>query len=105
MWLMKISLLLILMLSSLVILSACTGVKTQTLEECYKDTKIKNVDNVTIQDGTTGGSETFTEQEQINEFFTSSEGGVFYAVYVDCQSLEEFRERKSPEPRAHGSHG
>lgn len=53
---------------SLVFLSACATGKTQTLEEFYKDAKIEQVDQVTIQDGTTGASKTITNPEQIDEF-------------------------------------
>lgn len=67
---MRKSLSLILLLSSLVMLSACTGAKTQSLEVFYNDAKIENVDKVIIQDGTTGDSVSITEQEQINEFLT-----------------------------------
>lgn len=67
---MRKSLFLITLLSSLVMLSACNGAKTQSLEEFFKDSKIENVDKIIIQDGTTGGSESITEQEQINEFLT-----------------------------------
>ena len=66
---MKKSLILILMLSFL-IMSACTGGKTQSLEEFYKDAKIGNIDKVIIQDGTTGASKVITEQEQIDEFLS-----------------------------------
>ncbi|WP_226087597.1 hypothetical protein [Mesobacillus sp. S13] len=67
---MRKSLFQITLLSSLVMLSACNGAKTQSLEEFFKDSKIENVDKIIIQDGTTGGSESITEQEQINEFLT-----------------------------------
>lgn len=52
----------------LVLLSACTVLKTQTLEEFYRDAKIEKVDKVIIQDGSTGYSKTIVEQEQIDEF-------------------------------------
>lgn len=65
---------LLILLVSLLLLSACTNVgtngKTQLLEEFYKDAKIKNVDKVIIQDGSTGASKTITNQEQIGEFLT-----------------------------------
>ena len=67
--LIKKSLVLILM-SSLFIMSACTGAKTQSLEEFYKDAKIGNIDKVIIQDGSTGASKEITEQEQIDEFLS-----------------------------------
>ena len=66
---MKKSLVLILM-SSLVIMSACTGAKTQSLEDFYKDEKIGNIDKVIIQDGSTGASKAITEQKQIDEFLS-----------------------------------
>ncbi|RDU38647.1 hypothetical protein DRW41_03540 [Neobacillus piezotolerans] len=68
---------LILLLGNLFMLSACagketqtTGTKTQTLEEFYMAEKVENVDKIIIQDGTTGNSESITEQEQINEFLS-----------------------------------
>ncbi|TSI05767.1 hypothetical protein [Lysinibacillus sp. BW-2-10] len=63
------SLFLILLLSLLVV-SACTNEKTQTLEKFYKDAKIENVDKVIIQDGATGFTKTITNQEQIGEFLS-----------------------------------
>lgn len=58
------------LLVSLLLLSACSNGKTQSLEEFYKDAKIENVDKVIIQDGSTGANKTITNQEQINEFLT-----------------------------------
>ena len=58
------------LLISLLLLSACSNGKTQSLEEFYKDAKIENVDKVIIQDGSTGATKTITNQEQINEFLT-----------------------------------
>ncbi|MFE3577619.1 hypothetical protein [Lysinibacillus sp. NPDC059133] len=52
----------------LVLLSACSNEKTQSLEEFYKDAKIENVDKVIIQDGSTGYAKTITKKEQIGEF-------------------------------------
>ncbi|WP_438314852.1 hypothetical protein [Sporosarcina sp. FA9] len=66
---MKKSLILIL-ISSLFIITACTGAKTQSLEEFYKDAKIENIDKIIIQDGSTGASKVITEQEQIDEFLS-----------------------------------
>lgn len=66
---MKKSLILFLTLS-LFIMSACTGSKTQSLEEFYMDAKIGNIDKVIIQDGTTGVSKEVTEQEQIDAFLS-----------------------------------
>lgn len=60
----------LMMLICLLLLSACSNGKTQTLEEFYKDAKIENVDKVIIQDGSTGYSKTITNQEQINEFLS-----------------------------------
>ena len=39
-------------------------------KEFYKDAKIKNVDKVIIQDGSTGYSKAITNQEQISEFLS-----------------------------------
>ena len=66
---MKKSLFLILLVS-LLLLSACTNGKTQSLEEFYKDAKIENVDKVIILDGSTGYSKTIMKQEQIGEFLS-----------------------------------
>ncbi|MEH7114296.1 hypothetical protein V7124_18180 [Neobacillus niacini] len=66
---MKKSLILILLVS-LYLLSACKNEKTQPLEEFYKDAKIESVDKVIIQDGSTGASKTITQQEQIGEFLS-----------------------------------
>lgn len=66
---MKKSLFLILLVS-LLLLSACTNGKTQSLEEFYKDAKIENVNKVIIQDGSTGYSKTITKQEQIGDFLS-----------------------------------
>lgn len=52
----------------LVLLSACSNEKKQSLEEFFKDAKIINVDKIIIQDGSTGYSKTITKQEQIGEF-------------------------------------
>lgn len=60
----------LLLLFSLLLVSACTNGKTQSLEEFYKDAKIESVDKVIIQDGSTGASKTITQQEQINEFLS-----------------------------------
>lgn len=59
----------LILLASLLLLSACTNGKTQSLEEFYK-LKIENVDKVIIQDGSTGYSKTMVEQEQIDGFVT-----------------------------------
>ena len=61
---------LIILVASLVILSACadTKGKTQSLQEFYKDANIENVNKVIIQDGSTGLSKTITNQEQIDAF-------------------------------------
>ena len=64
---MKKSLILILLVS-LYLLSACKNEKTQPLEEFYKDAKIESVDKVIIQDGSTGASKTIIQQEHIGEF-------------------------------------
>ena len=56
------------LLICLLLLSACSNGKTQSLEAFYKDAKIGNVDKVIIQDGSTGYSKTITNQEQIGEF-------------------------------------
>ena len=58
------------LLISLLLLSACSNGKTQSLEGFYKDAKIENVDKVIIQDGSTGYSKTITNQEQIVEFLS-----------------------------------
>lgn len=58
------------LLICLLLLSACSNGKTQSLEEFYKDAKIENVDKVIIQDGSTGYSKTITNQEQIGEFLS-----------------------------------
>lgn len=66
--------LLFIVLINLFLLSACTNVdtngKTQSLEAFYKDAKIENVDQVIIQDGSTGASKTVTKQEDIAEFLS-----------------------------------
>ena len=67
--LMKKNLVLILMFS-LFVLSACTGAKTHSLGEFYKDAKIRNIDKVIIQNGSTGASKVITEQEEIDEFLS-----------------------------------
>jgi hypothetical protein len=64
---MKKSLILILLVS-LYLLSACENEKMQPLEEFYKDAKIESVDKVIIQDGSTGASKTIIQQERIGEF-------------------------------------
>lgn len=56
------------LLICLLLLSACSNGKTQSLEGFYKDAKIENVDKVIIQDGSTGYSKTIANQEQIDEF-------------------------------------
>ena len=58
------------LLICLLLLSACSNGKTQSLEEFYKDAKIENVDKVIIQDGSTGYSKTITNQDQIGEFLS-----------------------------------
>ncbi|MEG0448760.1 MAG: hypothetical protein RR595_02760 [Lysinibacillus sp.] len=58
------------LIAGLFIISACTDVKTQSLEEFYKDAKIENVDKVIIQNGTTGASKVIIEQAQIGEFLS-----------------------------------
>lgn len=55
---------------SLFLVSACTDVKTQSLEEFYKEAEIETVDQIVIQDGSTGASKTITEQQQIDEFLS-----------------------------------
>ncbi len=55
---------------SLLLLSACTNGKTQSLEGFYKDAKLENIDKVIIQDGSTGASKTITNLEQIGEFLS-----------------------------------
>ncbi|TQR26665.1 hypothetical protein C7Y47_24290 [Lysinibacillus sphaericus] len=62
--------LLLILLVSLFLVSACTNGKTQSLETFYKDTKIEKIDKVVIQDGSTGASKTITKQEQINDFIS-----------------------------------
>lgn len=52
------------------ILSACTDAKSQSLEEFYEDANIEKVDQIIIQDGTTGASKKIKEQERINEFLS-----------------------------------
>ncbi|MGE7930735.1 hypothetical protein [Lysinibacillus xylanilyticus] len=60
--------LILILLVSLLFVSACTNGKTQSLEAFYKDAKIESIDKVVIQDGSTGASKTITKQEQINDF-------------------------------------
>ncbi|MFY0742612.1 hypothetical protein AB1K09_08755 [Solibacillus silvestris] len=60
----------LMLLICLLLLSACSNGKTQSLEWFYNDAKIENVDKVIIQDGTTGYSKTITNQEQIGEFLS-----------------------------------
>ena len=60
----------LMLLICLLLLSACSNGKTQSLEEFYNDAKIENVDKVIIQDGSTGYSKTITNQEQIGEFLS-----------------------------------
>lgn len=55
---------------NIVSLSACSDAKTQSLEKFYEDADIEKVDQVIIQDGTTGASKAITEQEQIEEFLS-----------------------------------
>lgn len=57
-------------LTCILLLSACSNGKTQSLEEFYKDAKIEIVDKINIQDGSTGYSKTITDQEQIDEFLS-----------------------------------
>lgn len=66
---MKKSLYLILLVS-LLVLTACTNGKTQSLEDFYKDAEIERVDKVIIQDGSTGASKTITKQAQIGAFLS-----------------------------------
>ncbi|AMO85349.1 hypothetical protein B857_03826 [Solibacillus isronensis B3W22] len=60
----------LMLLICLLLLSACSNGKTQSLEWFYNDAKIENVDKVIIQDSTTGYSKTITNQEQIGEFLS-----------------------------------
>ncbi|QPQ30681.1 hypothetical protein [Lysinibacillus sp. JNUCC 51] len=60
--------LILILLVSLFLVSACTNGKTQSLEAFYKDAKIESIDRVVIQDGSTGASKTINKQEQINDF-------------------------------------
>lgn len=60
----------LMLLICLLLLSACSNGKTQSLVEFYKDANIENVDKVIIQDGSTGYSKTITNQEQIGGFLT-----------------------------------
>lgn len=73
---------------SLLLLSACVESnkknqntkiteKTQSLEQFYKDSKIKNIDKLLIRDGSTGASKTVTEEKQIDEFITLTKGIIF----------------------------
>lgn len=57
-----------LLLVSIFLLSACTNGKTQSLEAFYRDAEIENIDQIIIQDGTTGYMKTITEQAQMDEF-------------------------------------
>ncbi|RDI36329.1 lipoprotein [Falsibacillus pallidus] len=60
----------IVLILSLFFLTACTSGKTQSLEEFWKDTDIKKVDEIVIQDGTSGGSLTITEQDQMDDLLS-----------------------------------
>ena len=60
----------LLLIISLVLISACSNGKKQSLERFYKDAKIENVDKVIIHDGSTGYSKTIVNQEQIDEFLS-----------------------------------
>ena len=60
----------LLALLSLLVMSACSNNKPQSLEEFYINAKIENIDKVIIQDGSTGASKTITSQEQIDEFLS-----------------------------------
>jgi len=62
--------LLIAIILSIILLSACSNGKPQRLEEFYQDAKIENVDKVIIQDGTTGGSIEILKKEQVDEFLS-----------------------------------
>lgn len=58
------------LLGSLLFLFACTNGKTQSLEAFYKEAEIENVDQIIIQDGSTGALKTITKKEQIDEFLS-----------------------------------
>lgn len=62
---------------SLLLLSACTDAKIQSLEEFYKEAEIETIDQIVIQDGSTGASKTITEQQQIDEFLSLINDTVF----------------------------
>ena len=59
---------------TLLFLFACTNEstdgKTQSLEAFYKEANIEHVDQVIIQDGSSGASKTITKQEEISEFLS-----------------------------------
>ena len=80
------------LLICLLLLSACSNGKTQSLEEFYKDAKIENVDKVIIQDGPTGYSKTITKtitnQEQISEFL-SLINEIEFTPYEKNQGIRE----------------
>lgn len=72
---------------SILLVSACSNGKQQSLEEFYKDAKIENIDKIIIQDGSTGYSKTITNQEQIDEFLS-----LIQNIEFSSQSNQEQRE-------------
>lgn len=64
-------------LVSVIMMTACTGGKTQTLEAFWKEAGIETVDNVSIQSGTTGVYKTLADEAQIDRFLKSIKDTVF----------------------------
>ena len=64
----------LIVLVSLFVLPGCTegskNGKTKTLETFYQDQKIDNIDQIIIQDGSTGASKMITKQPEIEEFLS-----------------------------------
>lgn len=78
-------LLILILISGLLIISACTGAKTQSLEDFYRDAKIENIDKVIIQDGSTGASKAITKQEQIDDFISLTK----YTKFIPQENQEK----------------
>ncbi|MFC5465928.1 hypothetical protein [Lederbergia graminis] len=61
---------LFMLLAVLLLLTACTKGKTQSLGEFFKDANVEHVEKVRIVDGSTGYKKTITDQEEIDTFIS-----------------------------------
>lgn len=82
--------LVLILIVSMLAMTACTDAKPQSLEEFYLEAGIQAADKITIQDGSTGYSKTLVDKEEMDGFLASIDD-IMFIPKADQEKREGWR--------------